>query len=99
MLGMPVVGLATTEMATAIQNGVSGYVDTNVNALIAFMRHLLKDAAEARRLGEGARRRAMERFHIERFARDWDDALASVTAAKPAIRARAADGPAGEQFS
>jgi glycosyltransferase involved in cell wall biosynthesis len=99
MLGMPVVGLATTEMATAIQNGVSGYVDTNVNALIAFMRHLLKDAAEARRLGEGARRRAMERFHIDRFAREWDDALASVAAAKPAIRARAADGPAGEQSS
>ncbi len=99
MLGMPVVGLATTEMATAVQNGVSGYVDTNVHALIAFMRHLLKDAAEARRLGEGARRRAMERFHIQRFAREWEDALASVTTVKPAIRARAADGPAGEQIS
>ncbi len=25
MLGMPIIGLATTEMATAIENGVSGY--------------------------------------------------------------------------
>src|SRR5436305_383123 len=30
MLGMPVVGLATTEMATVIENGVSGYVDTDI---------------------------------------------------------------------
>lgn len=98
MLGMPVVGLATTEMATAIENGVSGYVDTDLGRLIDRMRHLLEDAAEARRLGEGARRRAMERFHIGRFAREWDDALTSA-AAKPAIRARAADGPAGEPFA
>jgi hypothetical protein len=75
MHGMPVIGLATTEMATAVQNGVSGYVDTDVDKLIAHMRRLLDDPAEARRLGEGARRYASERFSIERFARDWDSAL------------------------
>ena len=31
MLGMPIIGLATTEMVTAVQNGVNGYVDTNVD--------------------------------------------------------------------
>jgi len=27
-IGMPVVGLATTEMVTAVQNGISGFIDT-----------------------------------------------------------------------
>jgi hypothetical protein len=79
MLGMPIIGLATTEMATTVENGVSGYVDTSVDRLIEHMRELLADAGEARRLGEGARRAARERFGIERFARDWDQALALVT--------------------
>ncbi len=78
-IGMPVVGLATTEMATAVENGVSGYVDTDVSKLVQHMRDLLAHPEEARRLGEGARRYARERFSIERFSRDWEDAVATVT--------------------
>ena len=76
---VPVVGLATTEMATAVENGVSGYVDTRVDVLIAHMRRLLAASAEARRLGDGARRRARERFALARFVADWEDVLAEVT--------------------
>jgi hypothetical protein len=72
MIGMPIVALATTEMATVIDNGVSGYINTDVPALIDRMQDLLADHAHARRLGEGARRAARERFHIDRFVRDWD---------------------------
>lgn len=75
MAGVPIVGLATTEMATVIKNGVSGYVDTNVDALILRMRALLNDRDKARSLGEGARARAMERFNIGRFIDDWNGAL------------------------
>jgi hypothetical protein len=75
MIGMPVIGLATTEMATAIENGVSGYVDTDVRKLTVHMRRLLGDAGEARSLGEGARRCALERFHIDRFVADWNAVL------------------------
>jgi hypothetical protein len=78
MIGLPVVGLATTEMATVIQNGVSGYVDTDINRLVERMRQLLADPDEARRLGQGARRQARERFSIERFSRDWDEAFRAV---------------------
>jgi len=78
MLGMPVVALATTEHATAIENGVSGYVDTDVGRLVERMRELLADRAEARRLGEGARRRALARFSLERFVGDWNDAFTLV---------------------
>ena len=94
MLGMPVVGLATTEIATAIENGRSGWVDTDVAVLIDRMRALLDDPAEARRLGDGARRRAMERFHIARFVRDWEDAFALVTGTRRARAPRGVDGAA-----
>jgi glycosyltransferase involved in cell wall biosynthesis len=79
MIGMPVVGLATTEMSTVIDNGVSGYVDTNVDALIERMQALIEDPQLARRLGEGARRYASERFHIDRFVDDWNQAFHFVT--------------------
>lgn len=91
MLGVPVVGLATTELATVVDNGVSGWVDTDVDRLIGHMRDLLADPAEARRLGEGARRTAQERFSIDRFVADWDMAFRQVTgavAARPAMATR-----------
>ena len=76
-VGLPVVALATTEYATAIENGVSGYVDTRVETLVDRMHVLLARPEQARRLGEGARRRVERRFAIGRFARDWDEALRS----------------------
>jgi glycosyltransferase involved in cell wall biosynthesis len=79
MTGMPIVGLATTEMATVIDNGVSGFIDTSEDALVEHMRALIADPALARRLGEGARRAAMERFGIQRFAADWDACFRDVT--------------------
>jgi len=83
MVGLPVVALATTEVATVIENGRSGYIDTNVDALIERMRELLREPALARELGAGARRRALERFHIARFVRDWNDTFAQVTGTRP----------------
>jgi glycosyltransferase involved in cell wall biosynthesis len=81
-VGLPIVGLATTEMATAIENGVSGYVDTRLDVLEAHMRELLENPAEARRLGEGARRQALTRFSIDRFVRDWNAVFAEATAGR-----------------
>jgi hypothetical protein len=79
MAGMPVVALATTEMATVIEHGVSGYAVTDARQLAPCMHALLKDAALARRLGQGARRTALDRFSIDRFSADWDAALRYVT--------------------
>ncbi len=79
MAGIPVVGLATTELVTVVENGESGWIDTRLEALIEHMNALLASPAEARRLGEGARRTAVERFGIDRFARDWAEAFALVT--------------------
>jgi hypothetical protein len=78
MVGLPVVGLATTEMVTAVTNGESGWVDTNVDRLVAVMQRLLADLDEAQRLGAGARKTALERFGIERFSADWAALFADV---------------------
>ena len=80
MAGLPIVALATTEMALLIRSGSNGYADTRVPVLLDAMRGLLKDPALARELGIQARRDAQERFGIERFASDWDRLLRAVTA-------------------
>jgi glycosyltransferase involved in cell wall biosynthesis len=92
LIGMPIVGLATTELATVIEDGVSGFVDTDLGRLVDSMRGLLADRPGARRLGEGARRCALERFHIDRFARDWERAFAEVAGRPAAGRTRVAPG-------
>jgi glycosyltransferase involved in cell wall biosynthesis len=82
MLGLPIIGLATTELVAVVHNGVSGYLDTDISRLIDAMQLLLGDHAEAARLGQGARRLALQRFNIQRFARDWE-AVFEVVTGKP----------------
>jgi len=84
MIGLPVVALATTEMATVIRNGVTGYADTRVDTLVEHMKRLLADAGHAVELGRGGREYATRRFGIERFVRDWDAALQAVVRGYPA---------------
>jgi hypothetical protein len=97
MIGMPIVGLATTEMATAIENGISGYTSTDVDALVEKMGVLLADPGEARRLGENAGRLAAERFSIDRFAKEWEDTFSTV--AGRSVRGRTLVAPALGGFS
>ena len=78
MVGLPIVGLATTELVTVIRNGDNGFIDTDVDVLVDCMKELLADAALARSLGEAARATAFERFGIDRFVADWQDALTRV---------------------
>ena len=78
MVGLPIVGLATTEMTTVIVNGVNGWLDTRPERLVAVMRQLIAEPELARRWGEAARRTAEERFGIERFITDWDRVMRRV---------------------
>jgi hypothetical protein len=72
MLGIPVVGLATTELATIIENGKSGYVHTNVAYLAGKMKLLLNDPGHATRLGEAGRETALKKFDINLFTSEWE---------------------------
>jgi len=80
MIGLPVLGLATCELASVIQSGESGFVDTSLPRVIDVAHTLVSDRCEARRLGDGARRVARERYDIRRFTRDWDAVLREVAA-------------------
>ena len=78
MVGLPIVGLATTELVTVVKDGESGFLDTAPDALVPRMQALLRDPGLARALGERARATALERFSIGRFVADWQRALHKV---------------------
>jgi glycosyltransferase involved in cell wall biosynthesis len=78
-LGLPVVGLAATELPRHIAASGGGYVDTDVARLVDVSRELVRDRAYAEELGRRARAYAREHFAIERFAADWDAVLREVT--------------------
>ena len=70
-IGLPIVGLATTEMAT-LENNISGYFSTNVETLIKRMHYLLDCPEAASQLSVSCRQKALNRFNIIRFAEDWN---------------------------
>jgi glycosyltransferase involved in cell wall biosynthesis len=71
MVGMPIIGLATTEMPIAVENHISGFIHTNVEFLIGKMKLLLEDRGKALELSEGAKASAVKKFNIARFTQDW----------------------------
>lgn len=78
MLGLPVVGLATTELVNIIENGKNGFIHTDVSYLIRKMKQLLNDPDMAMEMGQEARKTAMKRFHISRFINDWEQLFRTV---------------------
>jgi glycosyltransferase involved in cell wall biosynthesis len=78
MVGLPVVGLATTEMVTVIQNGHNGILHTDISYLIGEMKKLIEDPAYAARLGNAGKQTVTERFNIQRFKSDWYELLSRV---------------------
>ncbi len=92
-IGMPVVALATTELPTVIENGVTGYLSNDPDELTARMRELLADPALARRLGDNARALAQARFGLDRFRNDWNAAIArAIDLRSPTVAAQAIAG-------
>jgi glycosyltransferase involved in cell wall biosynthesis len=79
MIGIPVVGLATTELSAVIDNGCSGFIHTDVNYLIDKMNLLLNDAALAAEIGNNGREAALKRFNIGRFTAEWEALFRKVT--------------------
>lgn len=82
LLGMPVVGLATTEAPEAVPPE-AGFLSTDVDRIAATLTRLVADPDEARERGAAARRAALERFGLERFLADWERAFATAVALTP----------------
>lgn len=79
LVGQPVIGLATTELATLIRSGDEGFVDNRPAALADAMQQLLRDPGLAQAWGERGRALAQQRFNIGRFVADWMQAFNEVT--------------------
>jgi hypothetical protein len=77
-LGMPVVGLATTEAVEAVPPE-AGVLSTRPERLAAAVRQFLHDEDAARLAGKAARAAALERYGLARFLTDWDLLLEEVT--------------------
>jgi len=73
MMGMPIVSLATTEYASALKDGHTGFCHCNMDHLIAGMQALLGDHSLAQRMGHQARAQALGHYHINRFIKEWTD--------------------------
>lgn len=86
MAGMPVVGIAATELPYVIQNGINGYVAHRPSALLDVCNKLLKDPELARQWGQAARRTAQERFGIDRYVDDWQRLLYELVGGQSCLR-------------
>jgi hypothetical protein len=73
-LGMPVVGLATTEVVEAVPPE-AGMLSTRVEVLAEEARELLADPERARVMGKAGRAAALARYGLQRFLDDWDRLL------------------------
>jgi glycosyltransferase involved in cell wall biosynthesis len=79
-VGVPVVGLATTELPTIVRDGLDGFVSNDVDRLVEVMRALLDDPDLAQRVGAAGRITARQRFSLRRFVDDWETLLTRAAA-------------------
>jgi hypothetical protein len=78
LIGVPVIGVAATELPTVITNGVNGFVHTDKRLLLDIMRQMIDQPELARQWGAAARKTAQERFGMARFIDDWNRLLAQL---------------------
>jgi glycosyltransferase involved in cell wall biosynthesis len=78
MVGLPVVGMATTELVTVIQNDVSGFIHTDLGYLISKMNALINNRDLAGRIGAAGKQIAIDSFNIQRFTKDWETLLRTI---------------------
>lgn len=84
LAGVPVVGVAATELPTVILNGHNGFVHTDRELLVDVMQTLIADPELARRWGAAGQATARKRFGMARFIADWQAVIAEVTATRSA---------------
>jgi hypothetical protein len=78
-LGMPVVALATTEVAEAVPSD-AGVVTNRIAGLRNGLEAFVSDPEAARQAGRAARIACLSRYGLERFLADWDALLEEVAA-------------------
>jgi glycosyltransferase involved in cell wall biosynthesis len=80
-MGMPVIGLATTEAVEAVPPD-AGVLSTRVDTLVDAAHWLIEEPEAARRLGDRARQVALTYYGLDRFLADWDRLLEETCASR-----------------
>lgn len=83
-MGMPVVALATTEVAAAVP-ATAGVVSNRLDVLRAAVAEYGADPEVAHAAGAAGRVWARRHYGLERFLADWDALLAEVTGTRRAL--------------
>jgi Glycosyl transferases group 1 len=78
MLGLPVVGLATTEAVEAVPDDV-GVLSTDVDTLVAAVRRFVAEPEWAAAVGKRGREAATARYGLDRFLANWDRVITEAT--------------------
>ena len=71
MIGMPVIGLSTTELPAVIRNGITGFIDNDIQVLIDKMKLLLGVPNLALSMSHSTREHAKNLFSIDTFTNNW----------------------------
>ena len=86
MLGIPVIGMATTEMPIVIQNDYNGFIHTDISVLILKMKELLNNKQQALDMGARGRETVLNRYHIKRFIENWEETFKEVISRKESMQ-------------
>ncbi|NKZ90957.1 glycosyltransferase [Rhodococcus hoagii] len=81
LLGMPVVALASTEVAVSVPPE-AGVAATDPDRMVSAVHRFVTDPEDAAETGRRARAFALSKFGLERFLHDWD-VLIDETARRP----------------
>jgi glycosyltransferase involved in cell wall biosynthesis len=70
--GCAVVSTATCMIPEIIENGVNGFLSNDEKQLREYCILLLQDTELAKKMGQAARQTILDRFHKDRFIKDWN---------------------------
>ncbi|HJN14091.1 MAG TPA: glycosyltransferase [Armatimonadota bacterium] len=76
--GMPLVSPPIAELMPYVDDGVNAFVSTDEGALRDALEELLEDEELAQRVGEAGRAIVRTHFGIDRFLREWSEAIGDV---------------------
>ncbi len=79
MSGIPIITTGFYDEEIFIEQGVNGFISSNVQEIKEYAALLLADEKLQATMAENVRRTALERFHIGRFLSEWKTVIGDAT--------------------
>jgi glycosyltransferase involved in cell wall biosynthesis len=71
--GCAIVSTATCMIPEIIENGVNGFISNDEEELKGYIKQLLDDPSLAAKMGNAARKTAIEKFSEQKFINEWNE--------------------------